>query len=171
MAEVEDWEEVGGNDGSQQQQDGGSGGQAPRGLRAHAKKVEEENKALQAKLAEFESAARRARIKAALEAKGFDPGVADVVPEQIAGDDAALDKWLTDKGALFAKKEAETNVNVGFVEDTLEEDSQGYMRVSEVASSALPASQHTNLKSQIMAADGPEALVKILKQQGNRLVV
>lgn len=169
MADVEDWEDDG-DGGSQQQQEDKSGDKTPRGLRAHAKRLDEENKALQQKLAEFESAARKAKVKAALEAKGFDPGVADVVPENVAGDDAALDKWLADKGALFAKKEAEANVDVGFAEDTLEEDQAGYMRVAQVASSALPATAHSNLKSQISAADSVAELNKILKQQGNRYV-
>lgn len=172
MADVEDWEDDGNDDGSQQHKDGNkSGDSTPRGLRAHAKKVDEENQQLKAKLAEFESAARKARVEKVLDAKGFDPAVAKIVPESASGDDAALDKWLTDNGGLLVRKqEAPSDVDSGEVADVLEEDTQGYMRVSQVASSAVPASSNANVRSKIMAADTPEALNAVLKQYGNKFV-
>lgn len=171
MAEVEDWENDGEQDAGSQGQEGSTGDRTPRGLRAHAKRLDEENKQLNAKLAEFESAARRARVEKALQVKGFDPGIAEIVPENVAGDDAALDKWLSEKGALFVKKEASPDGGTDQGVEEIVEDAAGFMRVAQVSSAALPASAKTNVMAQIAAASTVDELNAFMKQQGNKYIM
>lgn len=148
------------------------GNNAPKGLRAHAKAVDDENKQLKAKLVEFENAARKSRVEKALTTKGFDPKVADLVPPEVASDESALDKWLTEKEGLFVKANAESEPTVpqGYDDGVLTEDDEGMMRVSQVMSSALPASKSADIRSAIAAAKTKDEMNEILRKYGNSFV-
>lgn len=167
MANEDDWEDGDDNSQTPEQPNG-----APKGLRAHAKKLDDENKQLKAKLDELEDAARKERVGKVLTTKGFDPKVADIIPKEVASDESALDKWLTEREGMFAKvqKESDQTVEQGFGDEILDEDSEGYMRVSRVASSALPATKETDLRSAIANAKTKEEMAAILKKQGNTFV-
>src|SRR5258705_4561062 len=99
MANDDDWDD----DDPQPNAADNTDDKVPKGLRAQAKKVEDELKAANARLKELEDAARKDRVTKAVAAKGFDPAVAEVVPADVAADDTALEKWLTAKESLFAK--------------------------------------------------------------------
>src|SRR5215213_9863124 len=124
-------------DGGQQKQPPGKGG-----LREHAKQVERERDELRTRLEKLEKDERTRSVTAAIEAKGYDPEVADLVPDSVAGDAGELEKWLTAKEKLFAprRKQEEENVNTGFEEegDPMNDDADAYGRMSRVMSGAMP---------------------------------
>lgn len=169
MANDDDWDD---DDPQPNAADNNNNDKAPKGLRAHAKKVEDELKAANARLKELEDAARKDRVTKAVAAKGFDPAVAEVVPADVAADDTALEKWLTAKESLFAKaaKTEDAMVPTGFEEDALDEDADGIMRISQVSAGSLPVTKNADIRHAIASAKTREEMNEIMKKQGNQFV-
>lgn len=162
-----DWD----NNDDDSSQDGNQPPQKKNGLREHAEQVKRENAELQAKLDAFEAADRKRNIEAAIKAKGFDPLVADLVPQEIASDTSKLDEWLTSKEKLFKpapkQEEADPDVSVDFEEHVLDDDADAFDRISRVSSAALPPSKMADTRSAIKNAKDKEELNTILRKHGN----
>lgn len=161
----DDWDDSNDDDSQPTQQNTNSG----KGLRSHAKTLERENSDLKAKLAALEEVSRRERVSKAVEAKGFPKDVVDLIPATVSQDDATLEKWLSEKEALFARNSPpkEETVSQGFPED---EEIEAFERLSRVQSAAIPAGREADLKARIHAAKNRAELDAILREQGNRNV-
>lgn len=99
----------------------------PKGLRAHAKRLEQENADFRRQLEEFKAANRKATLETAVKAKGLSPKVAGLVPKDIEAD--ALEKWLEDYGDVFGKPEPAP-------QQTSPEDEQEFGEMSRVSQAA-----------------------------------
>jgi len=155
------------NEGGQQQAK-----PKPTGLRAHAEKVNKENEELKARVAAFEKTERTRNVQTAIKAKGYDPEIADLVPESVASDKAELDKWLESKGKLF-KLSGEHDSADGQnsdEEDELEigEEADVYGRMSRVSSSALSPTKNADAMSAIKSAKTRAELDAVMRKFGNQ---
>lgn len=100
----------------------------PKGLRAHAKKLEKENAEFRRQLEEFQASTRKAALSDAIKAKNLNPKIAALVPKDVATD--KLDEWLTEYGDVFGA--AAPPVPESSPEDQEEFDNLG--RISGAAS-------------------------------------
>ncbi|MGY0232753.1 hypothetical protein [Longispora urticae] len=78
-------------------------GKKPSGLRAHASKLEEANKAHLAEIAALKTEVRNTNLANILKEKGLDPKVGGLVPKDIEPTPEALGKWVEEYGSLFGK--------------------------------------------------------------------
>lgn len=153
------------NEGTQSQED-----KTAKGLRSHARKVDRENQELKTRLAEFETAARKGLVEKAVTAKGYDPMVVELVPDSVASDEAALEKWLSERDKLFGKaKQEEAPVEQGTNDDGFE-DGDGWTRMQRVSASALPATKQADTLAAIKNAKSREELSEVLRGFGNPYV-
>lgn len=148
----------------------------PESARKYLRRVEKELKEEKAKNAEFAKAQRKSSVEAVVKAKGYAPGVASVVPTDLA-DDAAITKWLDDNGSLFAKAEASapqsaSASNEGAIEEFDDEYVQSMQAMQNITSQTVPAANFSpaNLMALIKGADSKEALEKILANPTARAI-
>lgn len=157
---------------SDDDQDEGQQQQKPKsGLRTHLDQVTKERDEMKSKLEALELAERKRSVEAAIKAKGYDPQVAELVPDSIASDTAQLEKWLTDKGGLFKTptKQDETPVPQGFEddEDGLDDEAEQYSRIGRVNANALPPSKAQDTMARIKQAKTRAELDEVLREFGN----
>lgn len=164
--ESEDDEGTPNDDGQQQAKPKGTG------LRAHADQVKRENDELKARVEKFEQAERTRNVQTAIKAKGYDPEIADLVPEKVASDTAELDKWLESKGKLFkVSGQEETAEADGEEESELGEEQDVYNRMSRVSSSALNPTKQADAMSSIKNTKSRAELDQLMRKFGNQNIL
>ncbi len=156
----------------------GDDGQAPvqvpqqrNPLRDHLKKVEDQNSALQKQVAELVAQQRRNSVADALQAKGYDRGVAALY----AGDPEKLDEWLTQVSPFLAKQPADTSAQGagqgqgGSPASTVPADGQAALQQIQQAGdrAAAPQGSESEQIAQMRNAQTPEELMRFLQGNGN----
>lgn len=140
-------------------------------LRDHLKKVEDQNTELQKQLQQLLAENRQSKVTSQLQAKGYDPAVANLY----GGDPDKLDEWLTNVGPLLAKQPAPPSSNGqpqqqgGAPASTVPAEGQAAMQQLQQMGGMAAAPQGTEAEqmAQIRNAQSPEALMQYLQQQGN----
>jgi hypothetical protein len=139
-------------------------------LRDHLKRVEDQNTALQTQLAQLLAKQRQTEVADALQAKGYDRGVAGLYE----GEPAKLDEWLTSYGPLLSKQSAPTSGEGAAQQgqapaSTVPADGQAQMQqLQQLGGMAAPPSgSDAEQMAQIRNAQSPEALMQYLQGQGN----
>jgi hypothetical protein len=145
----------------------------PAPARKHLRKLENRNKELEAKVAEYEKATRASSLAELVKAKGYAPAVAGFIPENVQGDDA-ITKWLDDNGGIFAKtttdntdNDADSGVDDG-VEDEVVAAQIAMQRATE---RAMTPTAKGNLMSQILNAGSKDELDKLLNSAASSATV
>ncbi len=156
----------------------GSDGQAPvqnpqqrNPLRDHLKKVEDQNSALQKQVAELVAQQRRSAVADALQAKGYDRGVAALY----GGDPEKLDDWLTQVSPFLAKQPADTSAQgAGQAPgappvSTVPADGQAAIQQLQGMgqNAAAPQGSEAEQIAQMRNAQSPEELMRFLQGNGN----
>lgn len=137
--------------------------QTPKGLRAHAKKLEAENAEFRKRLEEFEATNRKATLEKAISAKGLNPKVAGLVPKDVTPD--AVDKWLDDFGDVFGKAEQREEQREPSVEEQLEYEEMN--RISSAAGRGESPSRGADLYSELTDKNlTPERLMQMIESAG-----
>lgn len=163
-----------GLDGDQFSDDGQAPVQTPQQrnpLRDHLKKVEDQNAALQKQVAELVAQQRRNSVADALQAKGYDRGVAALY----GGDPEKLDDWLTQVSPFLAKQPADTSAQgAGQVPgappaSTVPADGQAALQQLQQAGNQAAAPQGSEAEqiAQMRNAQSPEELMRFLQGNGN----
>lgn len=156
----------------------GDDGQAPvqvpqqrNPLRDHLKKVEDQNSALQKQVAELVAQQRRNSVADALQAKGYDRGVAALY----GGDPEKLDEWLTQVSPFLATKPADTSAP-GAAQapgaapaSTVPADGQAAIQQLQGMgqNAAAPQGSEAEQIAQMRNAQSPEELMRFLQGNGN----
>lgn len=148
--------------------DGQNNNSAPKALRDHLKKVEQEladEKASKAELIEFK---RQTLIGTVLKEKGFNPKAAAFIPASVDTDQVKLEAWLTEHSELLPKA-AQTGTSneeppAGEADDTDVDDDD---RMNRAAQMGLPLDRARDVGSRIDAAKTPEDMDKIMAELKN----
>lgn len=165
------------NDDGSQSFDPGPGSQTGRQqqtnpLRDHLKKVETQNEELQKQLAALLRENRAGKITASLQAKGYDPAVANLYGDR---DPEKLDEWLTSVGPLLAKQPpAPTDQGQGQQQgqppaSTVSAEAQAAQQQMQGMghNAAPPQGSEAEQIAQMRNAQDPAALMQYLQSQGN----
>jgi len=165
------WDSDDDDDQTDEQQTKPKGG----GLRAHAEQVKRENEELKNQLAALQAAERKRTVATALASKGFPSEVAEFVPDSVASDETALEKWLTEKEKVFKPAQVKTEdeqVNTGFDDDDESmQDIDAWGRISRVNSASMPASKASDTMAAIQNAKSREELEAVLRKFGNQNIM
>jgi hypothetical protein len=140
--------------------------QLPAPARKHMRDLEKKNKELEDKLTELAKAQRKVTVSEKVEAKGYDPMVAGLVPP----DCEDVDKWLDDHSAVLAKKTADAGGKVQGAEDDAGNDPElakalGQIQAATSSGSVVPT-RESDLASLIRAAKTPEDMEALIKTFG-----
>lgn len=140
-------------------------------LRDHLKKVEDQNNALQAQLGELLKKQRATEVADALQAKGYDRGIAGLY----GGDPAKLDEWLTQVSPFLAVKPSDTSGQGGMqgqgagAVSTVPAEGQAALQQMQGMgqNAAAPQGSEAEQIAQMRSLQSPEALQDYLRTQGN----
>lgn len=138
--------------------------QLPSAARKRMREMEAELKAAKEELAKVAKDKRQSTVAETVKAKGFDPGVAAIVPEGV--DDVGA--WLDTNGALFVKASPQEEKT----EDTPSPEEAEMMALwAKMAGATATApgvvpTKEGDLMRLINATDSAEALTKLLQTGG-----
>lgn len=140
-------------------------------FRDHLKKVEDQNAALQAQVAQLVAQQRRSAVADALQAKGYDRAAAGLY----GGEPEKLDEWLTNFGPMLTKQPPVTTEQGagaqqgGTPTSTVPADGQAALQQMQGMGqqAAAPAGSEVEQIAQMNNTQSPEALMQYLQTQGN----
>jgi hypothetical protein len=137
------------------------GGDLVKQLRNALKAANKEKSDQAKRLAELEKGVRSQSLADVLKAKGLDPKVARLYPNDADTTPEAVDAWLGEYGDVFGVEKQDTAAD--------EETQQAANTIARVASQAPPANQSYDVNSliaEIQAAKTPEALALAMEKAG-----
>lgn len=160
-----------GNEWDDNNDDGNSNANEPKGLRAQLERVLAQLKAEQEKTTTLEATNRQNTITNLINAKGLNPKIAGLVPGTVEATDEKLGAWLDEHSELFPKSatgatgatstttttDVSTQITHAPGEGTDHTD-----RMGAAVALGLPPEQVRNLETAIDAATSPEELDKVL---------
>lgn len=162
---VQNWDYSDDDDDSNN--DTGQQNQLPNAARKRMRELEKQVKEANDKLAEYAKSQRQQSVKEKVEAKGFDPLVAGLIPDGV--DD--VDAWLDQHTAILAKKET------GPTGEQPQDDQQNpeeaammaaWAKLSGLNTSVAPvtATKMGDVMTRMLATDSKEALDEVIKSAG-----
>lgn len=141
------------------------------GIRQYLDKLEERTKEQDKLIQQLLGESRRNRVADALEAKGYDRGVAALY----TGDPEKVDEWLTTAGSFLAKKDgvqtppANQEQQTPPGNSTIPPEGQAQMQQFQQAgqNAAAPAGSDAEQAAFMATMDDPKKLTEYLASQGN----
>jgi hypothetical protein len=138
-------------------------------LRKQIKELSTENRQLQENLTEYQSFMKDVTVSSVLEENGFDPRIAQFIPDEYADDEEAIMEWLGEYGDMFGEYAIDEDY-----EDSEYEDSDGdyeyeesYVdsvnRLSDFESQYIDPEVGLDLAAQIQNASSVEELMRITR--------
>ena len=122
----------------------------PKGFRSQLKVMADQNKAMAAKLAEYDAQARRGAIEKIVTEQKLNPKVAKLIPDGIESTPEAIGKWLDEYKELFSPPASEGNAQQNDEED---EDASNTVdalqRIARAQNASVPPTKVADLMSQI----------------------
>lgn len=139
----------------------------PKGFRSQLKVMADQNKAMQAKLAEYDAQARRGAIEKIVTENKLNPKVAKLIPESIESTPEAIGKWLEEYKELFSPPAPEGNAQQEEEEDDASATVDALQRIARAQNASMPPTKAADLMAQINDPTmTPEKLVQLIESHG-----
>lgn len=136
-----------------------SGGDVVKQLRKVNRTLEKRLKELEAEASTLKTAQRQRTVKDVLSAKGFNPKVAALIPNDIEPTEEAVSNWLGEWGDVFGiQTQAESNNAPASANPAL----QAQSRINDVMSNGVPPTMDEDVMGKILNAKNSDELNDIL---------
>lgn len=134
-------------------------------LRKQIKELAAENRQLTETVTEYQSFMKEVTVSSVLEENGFDPRIAQFIPDEYADDEEAIMEWLGEYGEMFGGAAIDEDYEDS--DDDEYEYEESYVdsvnRLSDFEESYIDPEVGMDLAFQIENATSPEELMRITR--------
>jgi hypothetical protein len=135
-------------------------------LRKQIKELSTENKQLQENLTEYKSFMKDVTVSSVLEENGFNPRIAQFIPDEYADDEEAIMEWLGEYGDMFGAVAIDEDAEYEDSDDEYEYK-ESYVdsvnRLNDFESQYIDPAVGLDLAAQIQNAGSVEELMRITR--------